>query len=117
MRFIWTRQILKWKCFICGSRNKIFTELLDECGNPCGYTLKCCNCGYVHRYIGSPNNFIDENNNNVKQGESYCIRLRFCPRKNCIYRHKELKDFLDNKGHIVPPDDHKKCCNCCEKRR
>ena len=113
MRPIWTRQIIKWKCFICGSRNKIFTELKDCEGNPCGYTLKCCHCGYVHRYIGSPEDFIDENANKVRQGDSYCIRLRYCPRKDCIYRNKELKDFLDKSGHIIHPDPGPKCkCKC-----
>jgi hypothetical protein len=116
MRPIWTRQIIKWKCHICGSRNKIFTELVNTCtGKPVGYTLKCCHCGYINRYIGSPESFIDENDNNIAQGESYCIRLRACPRSGCIYRNKELKDYLDKKGHIIPPDDDKKCCdNCCE---
>ena len=115
MRPIWMRQIIKWKCFICGSRNKIYTELKNKCNDECGYTLKCCHCGYIHRYIETPEDFIDENNNNVTQGESYCIRLRYCPKRGgCIYKNKEIKDFLDKSGHIIPPEPDKKCKCPCE---
>ena len=44
-------EMTKQKCFICGCKNKVHTELFDRTNRFIGYRLKCCACGNTHDFL------------------------------------------------------------------
>lgn len=108
-------ELIPQKCPNCGARNKVYTNLIDKhTGKHAGRTLKCCECGYEQKFIGTP---CDErttmNHETVVKGQ-YCIRLTYCIHylnKTCPLRNRELKDYLD--GDKLKDDSSCKCsCTC-----
>ena len=80
-------EINKAKCPVCGSRNKIYTELLDwNTKHHIGYTLKCCHCGNFKEFFNE-----HESNGNIPSsphpraisGEQKCFQHAFCPHTDC----------------------------------
>ena len=90
MREIELYEIFKFKCPVCGARNKVYTELLDYHCKFVGYSLKCCKCGAYKEF------FLDYYNNgkihpDYHSGEQYCMMLQFCNWKDCKIRGKKLR--------------------------
>ena len=93
MREFAKSEIIKQKCYICGCRNKGFSELLDDKVNTyAGFRLKCCNCGNVLTF------YRDYTDNGtmpplkVHPGKEKCIKLSFCPHKDCkLYTQGDCK--------------------------
>lgn len=85
MREFEFREIYRQKCFICGCKNKVHTELLDHSGKFVGYALKCCACGDVHEFLLN----YEENGKKglsslyYKKGKQTCIQPSFCPHTDC----------------------------------
>jgi hypothetical protein len=109
MRKVRRSEIVLWKCPSCGSKNKIYTILVDGAGNRIGSTLKCCNCGTLLKRL----NDIDATNKDEigdsYPGRQYCIKLHGgC--SNC----KTCK--LNNKSGDNSDNNHDNGCNCdCKK--
>ena len=49
-----TSEVIRQKCSICGSKNKLYTEIQYK-GIHYGYMLTCCNCGHVDIFMDSLN--------------------------------------------------------------
>lgn len=99
-------EISKWKCIICGCKNKVHTELLNDAKNFVGYRLKCCGCGNVNDFMlnykenGKPEPCNSEMN--LHPGRQRCIRMSYCPHKDC----KLYNTHCDRDSH--------KHCNCTD---
>lgn len=102
------RELRSIKCPICGSRNKLHTELLDATKSELmGYTFKCCSCGHVTEML------IDAKNNGTShasyvKGRSMCIQPSFCPHTECPFHGY---GWPDGTGYL-PDDKEKKDCKC-----
>ena len=100
MRIFEKYEMRKQKCHICGSRNKVHTELLNRQGKFVGYTLKCCNCGRVDTFFldyktnGCP--FVQREHDYI-EGKDRCIRSSYCPKTNCRLYGKNAMDPESNK--------------------
>ena len=91
----------KFKCPVCGCRNKVHTELIGMNNKFKGYSLKCCACGNVNTFL----NNHDDNGLQVPvkytKGKETCMRTSFCPFKTCkLYKDKSVvlneKPMYDN---------------------
>jgi len=104
-------EMFKTKCPVCGSKNKVHTELMNINDNFAGYSLKCCNCGNYNQFL------LDHHTNGrviqwpYKNGKQRCIQFSYCPRKDCaLYGTCNLDcdsvDFEENEqNNCVPGDD------------
>lgn len=92
-RFEWYKE----KCMICGCRNKVYSELLENITDRyIGFSLKCCACGHLRMYFNerSYNGRLEIPKYHI--GKQECCRRQACPfRKRCM--------LWDRK--VVPPDD------------
>jgi len=100
------RELRSIKCPICGSRNKLHTELLDPRNREfVGYTFKCCSCGHVTEML------LDAKNNGKSHesyvsGRSMCIQPSFCPHTECPFHGY---GWPDGSGYL--PDKKEDACN------
>lgn len=87
-----TSEIIRQKCSICGSKNKIYTDLVSN-KKHVGFTLTCCNCGHEDVFV---NNDLVSKKGTYKSGESVCIHVSPCDHKTCKYYGKySLKDAAE----------------------
>ena len=113
MRKIEKREILYWKCEVlgCGSRNHIYSELINtKTGKHVGYMLTCCMCGYHTKFIKDPCDQIADEDGLVKTCGKYCIRNHWCPKysnKTCKLMNNKYEDYAENSGEAP--------CMCCHK--
>lgn len=108
-------EIIRWKCLNCGSRNKVYTELVNKhTGKHAGKTLKCCNCGRQMKFLGTIEDEMASEKNEIVPAGQYCIRLHFCPIKNCPLRNKKWWDYVNNKGETINPETSNTCDNNCD---
>ena len=110
MREFEKMEMFKIKCPVCGSKNKVHTELMNKDSKFVGYSLKCCNCGNYNQFLLDHDTNGKENNLPYSQGLQRCIQPSFCPRKDCaLYGTCNMKyndvDFNDKKGTIENLDD------------
>lgn len=110
MREFELRELRSIKCPICGCRNKLHTELVDETTRELfGYTFKCCACGHVTEML------IDAKNNGIPhasyvQGRSMCIQPSFCPHTECIFHGY---GWPDGTGYLPDEKDCDTKCSVC----
>ena len=91
---------IKMKCPICGSRNKIYTELIDvKHKTHRGYTIKCCHCGWFGEFYNSheKNGSDCKDCQNTIVGRQKCYRWTFCPHKDCrLYNTCNIHKFPED---------------------
>ena len=110
-------EIIPQKCPNCGARNKVYTNLINRYTKKhAGRTLKCCECGYEQKFIGTPcDEMMTMDQNTITDG-LYCIRLTYCQQyinKSCPLMNRELKDYLKD-GELVDESRFSKCsCDSC----
>lgn len=102
-------EMFKAKCPVCGSKNKVHTELMSRDGSFVGYSLKCCNCGNYNEFL------LDyQTNGKIKylpyqNGKERCIQPSYCPRKDCpLYGtctvEQNATEFGDEKKNLYDPE-------------
>lgn len=82
MREFAKSEIIRQKCGICGSKNKMYTEILFN-GNPYGYMLTCCNCGHIDTFMDSEIGSGGLIRGWMREGKRICIQLTSCKKKDC----------------------------------
>lgn len=91
-------EIIPQKCPNCGARNKVYTNLINKYTRKhAGRTLKCCECGYEQKFIGTACDEKTTMDQDTISSGLYCIRLTYCIhylKKTCPLVNRELKDFL-----------------------
>jgi hypothetical protein len=97
-------EIAKYKCIVCGCKNKVHTELLDRNKRFRGYSLKCCGCGNTTRFLLN----YDENGKGESSfyinGHQRCIQPSFCPHKDCeLYGTCNMDDYKTPNRNVNPP--------------
>lgn len=75
-------EIIKYKCLVCGSRNKMYTELSFH-GKLVGYNLRCCNCGDMKLFTSDNGAGIQFIESQLKPERSFCIQNSGCPHTEC----------------------------------
>ena len=85
MRVFENYEMFKLKCSICGSRNKIHTEILNPMKEMVGYTLTCCNCGEHKKFLldYKMNGVESDQSIAFKKGKQHCIQKSYCSKKDC----------------------------------
>ena len=85
MREFEEREIITYKCTVCGCMNKVHTELLDRFNQFIGYSLKCCGCGKNINFMLNYEDNGDYINPDLvrKKGRQTCYQKSFCPHKDC----------------------------------
>ena len=105
-----TSEIIRQKCSICGSKNKLYTEITFK-GIHYGYYLTCCNCGHVDTFIedqNGPSGMLDAL---FHRGREICIQNTTCTHKDCKYHGKSslwnakttLDEAYNNQNGIENP--------------
>ena len=82
-----TTEIIRQKCSICGSKNKLYTEFKYK-GFHYGYQLTCCNCGHIDEFMDayrSPSGIVM---GMFSKGKEVCIRFQDCKHTECPYYWK-----------------------------
>lgn len=116
-----TTEIIRQKCSICGSKNKLYTEFKYK-GIHYGYQLTCCNCGHIDEFMDayrSPSGIVM---GMFSKGREVCIRFQDCKHTECPYYGKgsiwDAKTTIDdafndqNDGTDDDSDEDENCCNC-----
>lgn len=102
MREFAKSEIIRQKCSICGSKNKLYTEFTYQ-GLHYGYDLTCCNCGHTDTFIDSENGVGGLIRGWMKEGKRACIQLTTCTKVKCpFYKNSKLWDddtILDEDGN------------------
>lgn len=85
-------EMTKQKCFICGCKNKVHTELFDRTNRFVGYRLKCCACGNTHDFLLNHEvNGKDDKFTPYHYGKESCVQMSYCPHKDCpLYGKRNL---------------------------
>lgn len=93
-----TSEIIRQKCSICGSKNKLYTEIQYK-GIHYGYMLTCCNCGHVDIFMDSLNGPSGLLDSLFQKGKEICIQLTTCKKTECKFHGKsslwDAKTTLD----------------------
>ena len=93
-----TSEIIRQKCSICGSKNKLYTEIQYK-GLHYGYMLTCCNCGHVDIFMDSLNGPSGLLDSLFQKGKEICIQLTTCKKTECKFHGKsslwDAKTTLD----------------------
>lgn len=104
MRHVRFYERMREKCHLCGCKNKVRTELIDEFGNKVGFNLKCCNCGRSIDYLDDKFRNGDCCSKEYKKGEQSCIRPTGCPYKDCALYHKKYKPGTPDEEEFNNPN-------------
>jgi hypothetical protein len=74
----------------------VHTDLLNPANEVVGYRLRCCGCGRNEEFLlDHENNGYNEpykNDLNLHKGDEFCIRLNYCPRKDCKLYNKHFHE-------------------------
>lgn len=111
MRFYEDSELLRQKCWFCGSKNKLVTDILLK-KEKVGYSVRCCNCGHIDDHI-----FPWDDTKNTKQyldkktklGTATCMQSSFCPYKNCPHYNPKKEE---NDNNFVCTGNCKSCIHC-----
>lgn len=77
-------ELARYKCVACGSKNKLYTELIDRYTHKLvGYTTRCCNCGHKMTWTFNTKADIDYTRHHSTAGKSICIQPSYCPYQDC----------------------------------
>lgn len=79
-----TDEIIRQKCSICGSKNKLYTQITYK-GVQYGYMLTCCNCGHVDTFMDSYKSPAGTVEGQLQNGYEVCIQLTTCKNTKCKY--------------------------------
>ena len=109
-------EIIRQKCSICGSKNKRFTQILQD-GKTCGYRLTCCNCNHVDTFY---NKDYSTDIGSTTKGLEVCIQVTTCNCKACKYYKKYplkyaamlIDRVLNGYGTDCVYDNNMDCKNC-----
>ena len=82
-----TSEIIRQKCSICGSKNKMYTEFNYK-GVHYGYQLTCCNCGHVDQFMDAYKSPAGIVMGAFARGKEVCIRFQDCSHSECPYYNK-----------------------------
>ena len=116
-----TSEIIRQKCYTCGSKNKLYTEFVYS-GIHYGYMLTCCNCGHVDIFMKEgvdPSGILGAI---YHKGRECCIQLTTCHNKDCKYYGKSslwnakttIDDALNGTNTSKSDNDKKNNCECEE---
>ena len=99
-------EMFKTKCPVCGSKNKVHTELMNYHNKFVGYSLKCCNCGNYNQFLLDYDTNGTKNKVPYKDGTQRCIQPSYCPRKDCpLYGTCNVEqDDVEFKPQSARPD-------------
>jgi hypothetical protein len=116
MREFEKMEMFKIKCPVCGSRNKVHTELMNKFNKFVGYSLKCCNCGNYNQFLLDHETNGKEHNLPYRQGKERCIQPSYCNKKDCPLHgtcNMEYNDvdFNDKKNHNLQSQNLDDCDN------
>ena len=114
-----TSEIIRQKCSICGSKNKLYTEIRYK-GIHYGYMLTCCNCGHVDTFIESYNGPSGILYADFQKGKEVCIQLTTCTHTDCKYYGKfkiwdaatTIDDLLNGKDSESSNANNSVDCGC-----
>ena len=88
-------RIARWKCLMCGSRQKKIIDLIDTNNKHAGYSIMCCNCGHIDSFAYNYNGVVVATTGDTKRLKKiniYCgydyKELQHCTAHNCNYRPK-----------------------------
>ena len=117
-----TSEVIRQKCSICGSKNKMYTEFNYK-GVHYGYQLTCCNCGHVDQFMDAYKSPAGIVMGAFARGKEVCIRFQDCTHSECPYYNKgsiwdaatTIDDAFKNQidGSLNTCDN--KCSNCSRK--
>ena len=82
-----TSEIIRQKCSICGSKNKMYT-VFNYKGVHYGYQLTCCNCGHVDQFMDAYKSPAGIVMGAFARGKEVCIRFQDCSHSECPYYNK-----------------------------
>lgn len=104
MRLYEDWELYKQKCYFCGCKNKLITDIVIK-GKPVGHTVRCCGCGHIDEYI-FPWDATKATKAYIKgegtTGQMRCNQPSFCPFKNCP---------LYGTSNTEEKEEDKTCCN------
>lgn len=105
-------EIIRQKCSICGSKNKLYTEIIYS-GIHYGYMLTCCNCGHVDIFMKENTDPSGILGSIYHKGKEQCIQLTTCHNKECRYYGKS--SLWDGNMNDDGDDSSSKsgCCDGC----
>lgn len=106
MRDYGETEIIREKCHWCGSKNKLYTDLLSG-RLIIGGAIRCCNCGEVQIHINPENDVYMQLYLSRKyvRGQSRCIQESPCVHTKCsFYRQPLIKPDGDN-PQIIPSEN------------
>lgn len=84
MRKIGKREIDRHKCIMCGSKNKLISDIVFN-EEVHGHIIRCCACGHLEQFIDKSMIPQDLYSKNVKIVPSNCIQSVPCPYTDCPY--------------------------------
>lgn len=114
MREFAKSEIIRQKCSICGSKNKLYTEMVYQ-GTFYGYNLTCCNCGHIDIFMDSEKGTGGFIRGWLREGKQYCIQLTTCTKKDCpLYGTSKLWNHgTDFESSLVKPCEKQLTDNMC----
>ena len=107
-------RIRRWKCLICGSKQKRRIDIKGNTGKLISYSLLCCNCGHLDTFALNTSAIdvvLCGNESKVGSVDMYCPLLledmSFCTNTKCKYRPKpEDTEETDKKSSVgVAPSE------------
>lgn len=108
-----TDRINRWKCLICGSRQKKVIDLIGNTNKKIGYSMLCCNCGHVDQFALTMNgitSMICGDESKVSNVNIYCglneDDLKYCPNLECPQRPDgKIKCNCNKSASIAPTNN------------
>ena len=101
-------RISRWKCLVCGSKQKKIIDAITKSGKKAGFSLHCCNCGHIDQFALTTTGidlFCAGNSDNIAGKEIHCGVLlqdiECCGHKSCTFRPLSPKECKkeDQKCH------------------
>jgi hypothetical protein len=95
-------RIARWKCLVCGSKQKKIIEFSGKNGKKNGYSLYCCNCGHIDNFawtLAAANAVSGVDNGAITESRVKCgvpfKDIEHCRFHQCKYRPGPDKEPQD----------------------
>ena len=96
------REHITYKCRACGSRNKIYTELIHPCTHDhVGYSFKCCDCGEYKEFFNEHRSNGFSNKPMYVSGKQKCYMWQRCPHRDCPFHDHHVKPHPCHHKHYT----------------